>query len=743
MSGASGIPVKSIARLDSPSLSAADNQNVSSLLVGNAWNAGTISYSFPTSSEVYGPQSLYSDLAPYNGFSPLTAQQQGEAVRAFSLVSSYTGLTFTEITETTDTHAAIRQANSSIPPTAYAYYPGTYLQAGDAFYGGTGRFPVMGNHASGEAVFHEIGHTLGLKHGQDNFQYGVMNADRLDLEFSLMNYASYIGWADGYSTTNHSAQTFMMYDIAALQHMYGANFDQVGRARTYTWSSSTGSEFIDGESQGMPVNNHIFRTIWTGGATSTYDLSNFSQDQVDDMNPGGWMLFSTEQLAHLNAFSPTNANGEINARGNIYNALLYNGDTRSLITNLIAGSGNDTITGNAADNEIHGGAVNDAISGGIGNDSLHGEAGDDTLDGDGGNDLLSGSTGIDLLLGDSGSDTFFYGTGDGLDTVADFSHADGDKIDFTLFAGIASFNDIISRAIQVMVDTIIDFGNGDSLTLRNVDIAALVDSDFVLPTVSPTVVIESLGSTSLVQDGNTYFMPPAGAPSGPQLKQDGAPVVLGQFGAWMPIGAEAAETGYLVAWRNGTADEYTVWNTDGSGNYLWDPIGTVAGSSAVLESYEPVFQQDLNRDGQIGAQATIESFGATRLVQVADAFLRHDSAGNGPSLKQQDVAVVPGQFDAWTPIGAEAAQTGYLVAWKNGAADEFTVWNTDGNGNYLWDPIGTVVGSSAVLESYEPVFQQDLNGDGTVGLANVAAAANDPTPAFGVGGSGWLDLLLY
>jgi hypothetical protein len=48
-----------------------------------------------------------------------------------------------------------------------------------------------------------------------------------------------------------------------------------------------------------------------------------------------------------------------------------------------------------------------------------------------------------------------------------------------------------------------------------------------------------------------------------------------------------------------------------------------------------------------------------------------------------------------------------------------------------------------VLESYEPVFKQDLNGDGTVGLANVAAAANDPTPAFGVGASGSLDLLLY
>jgi hypothetical protein len=81
MSGASGIGVKSIARLDSPWLSAADNQNVSSLLVGSAWDASNITFSFPESSDVYGPQSIYSDSAPYNGFSTLTTQQRGEAMR--------------------------------------------------------------------------------------------------------------------------------------------------------------------------------------------------------------------------------------------------------------------------------------------------------------------------------------------------------------------------------------------------------------------------------------------------------------------------------------------------------------------------------------------------------------------------------------------------------------------------------------------------------------------------------------
>jgi serralysin len=165
MSGSGGIGVTSVARYDSPSLSAADNQNISSLLWGSAWNASNITYSFPTSSSVYGTPSSYFDPAPFNGFSTLTEQQRGEVLRAFSLISSYTGSTFTEITETTDTHAAIRLANSSSPPTSYAYYPGTYVQGGDVFYGATGRYPVMGNFDSGQATLHEIGHALGLKHG--------------------------------------------------------------------------------------------------------------------------------------------------------------------------------------------------------------------------------------------------------------------------------------------------------------------------------------------------------------------------------------------------------------------------------------------------------------------------------------------------------------------------------------------------------------------------------------------------
>ena len=75
--------------------------------------------------------------------------------------------------------------------------------------------------------------------------------------------------------------------------------------------------------------------------------------------------------------------------------------------------------------------------------------------------------------------------------------------------------------------------------------------------------------------------------------------MAGQFGAWTPIGAEQTATGYEVAWKIPGADQYTVWTTDSSGNYISN-IGHVSGTSAALQSLETSFHQDLNGDGVIG-----------------------------------------------------------------------------------------------------------------------------------------------
>lgn len=70
-------------------------------------------------------------------------------------------------------------------------------------------------------------------------------------------------------------------------------------------------------------------------------------------------------------------------------------DTLRNIEAIIAGSGNDELTGNAGDNVLLGMGGNDTLFGGAGNDVLYGGDGDDLLEGGAGNDFLGGGDGTD------------------------------------------------------------------------------------------------------------------------------------------------------------------------------------------------------------------------------------------------------------------------------------------------------------------------------------------------------------
>ena len=113
-------------------------------------------------------------------------------------------------------------------------------------------------------------------------------------------------------------------------------------------------------------------------------------------------------------------------------------------------------------------------------------------------------------------------------------------------------------------------------------------------------MIESFGSTSLVEGGSNYFLDPNGG-SAVELSYGGAPVVAGQFdqfgGHWVPIAAEQTASGYEVAWKVAGADQYTVWYTDNSGNYISSAFNVASGTSTALKSFETSFHQDLNGDG--------------------------------------------------------------------------------------------------------------------------------------------------
>ena len=80
------------------------------------------------------------------------------------------------------------------------------------------------------------------------------------------------------------------------------------------------------------------------------------------------------------------------------------------------------------------------------------------------------------------------------------------------------------------------------------------------------------------------------------------------------------------------ADQYGVWDTNSSGNYVSAPISDASGTSAALESFETSFNHDLNGDGTIGvplpSDATvIESSGSTSLLTDGTNYFLQPAGG--------------------------------------------------------------------------------------------------------------------
>jgi cytochrome c2 len=263
--------------------------------------------------------------------------------------------------------------------------------------------------------------------------------------------------------------------------------------------------------------------------------------------------------------------------------------------------------------------------------------------------------------------------------------------------------------------------SGNSVALESIEVSFNYDlnGDGIIgvPPSSSWTLIESSGTTSLLTDGTYYYLR---AGSGPvvALTDNGAPITVGELGAWTLIAAQQTATGYEVALKDAGANLYGVWDTDSSGNYLSAPLSNVSGTSPALESTETSFNYDLNGDGVIGSPppTVIESNGSMSLLTDGTNYFLQPSGGTAVKLSYGGSPVTIGEFGAWTPTAAAQTATGYEVALDLTGSDEFTIWNTDSSGNYLSSPLNMALGSSAQLESYEPSFADDLNGDGTIGI---------------------------
>ncbi|MCP5037506.1 MAG: hypothetical protein GY945_07900 [Rhodobacteraceae bacterium] len=436
------------------SVSATGDQYIDGLLTWHAWGDATIYYSFPTNATSYSYSA--SDDYYYDGISgtlngvaaaqivavqfALDAGSGGAASAGFS-VEGITGLGVAQdLTPDSNDHIRVAETSSASVGTAeVADFPGNYVTAnvndnGDVWFGSYSgyiyRSPEAGNYAWATHI-HELGHALGLKHGHENSAFGPLPSDMDSMEYTIMTYRSYEdGPLTGYTNETWGyAQSWMMLDIQALQTMYGADFTTNSGNTVYSWDPTSGDTLVNGAVGIDAGGNRIFATVWDGGGIDTYDLSAYTTAVIVDLTPGGHSVFSTTQLAYLGHDGVSSQY----SRGNIFNALQYQGDTRSLIENAIGGSGNDVMTGNAADNNIEGRDGDDTIYGVNGADTIYGDLGDDTiyggngadtiyggwdndyLRGGGQNDHLEGQLGDDTIYGDRGDDTI-YG-GNGADTI--------------------------------------------------------------------------------------------------------------------------------------------------------------------------------------------------------------------------------------------------------------------------------------------------------------------------------------
>ena len=430
------------------------NRNVDAALIGSKWGITNLTFSFPTSGSNYSGNNYDS-----NGVSlyhiDLGTQQQDAVRAAFAQLSAATGLTFTEITETDTVHANIRisQTADQDAPSAYGNFPSdTRGMAGDIWFGRTNQ-PYYDSAFKGTwgfaTIMHEIGHTMGLKHGHQDytnadlsFYFGTsprfgsqsLTPDRDGQAYSLMTYTPAPFTNSNFAGEKISQpQSYMQFDLAALQYMYGANFTTNATDSTYTFSQTTGEMFINGVGQGAPSGNKIFLTIWDGGGVDTIDASNYANGVTIDLRPGEYSTVDQNQVVNNLAYQ----NLVNMAPGNIAMSLLYNNDSRSLIENATGGSGNDIFVANIANNVLDGGSggsdtviftnttgVNvllnntnadvivthdgetdtlrsiENIGGTSGNDTLIGNAENNTLTGgSGGADILSGGAGDDRLIG--------------------------------------------------------------------------------------------------------------------------------------------------------------------------------------------------------------------------------------------------------------------------------------------------------------------------------------------------------
>ncbi len=326
---------------------------------------------------------------------------------------------------------------------------------------------VYGN-TGWQTYLHELGHALGLEHPAGEGQFDVPVAFHNN-RYTVMSYLPHPGMKGIPEADQDWPITPMMYDIAAIQRLYGANLETRTGATTY-FGAKGQYALKDG---GLLANGRsAILTVWDAGGIDTLDASNQTGSVRIDLNPG--------------AFSTI---GKV--ADNIGLALAHTVDSVvvNLIENAKGGSAADILVGNVGNNTLDGRAGADRMTGGAGDDiygvdnardlvferagggydrvfaqtsyalaagqevesvkllgstgaarfNLTGNEFGQTLFGNAGANSLEGKGGIDGLVGGKGADTFVFATALGrsnVDHITDFAHEDTIRLGKSVFAAL-------------------------------------------------------------------------------------------------------------------------------------------------------------------------------------------------------------------------------------------------------------------------------------------------------------------
>jgi serralysin len=276
----------------------------------------------------------------------------------------------------------------------------------------------------------------------------------------------------------------MLFDVAALQYLYGANMSAYAGNDTHVFSD-----------------NGINGTLWDAGGTDTIDASGLLVSATIDLHAGSYSYTENTYVAMAYNMTIEHAIGGAAADridGNDADNHIYGmngGDTLLGFGGndyVAGGNGSDVILGNhgydalegglGADSMVGGNTLidpldnSDNIIGGEGNDHIYGCGGDDTIDAGAGIDLIVGCDGNDTLTGGAGNDIFVYINNDGNDVISDWQN--GDIISISRTANIQSFSNLASRIVSVGNDTEISLEASVSILLAGVQQSALDAGDF-------------------------------------------------------------------------------------------------------------------------------------------------------------------------------------------------------------------------------------------------------------------------